>query len=154
MLIHKILLQGFYQRIAKWPVVVISKLLYSNISNNSLSCCVTGDLMEQMIPMMSCYSIYVQDHAHAVEAYFEVSKELKFKQFLEHLHSKPAAKGLLLSELLAVPLNRVSQDYILYYGKSTSSLYQNFIAKMLTFTVEHFHISISIISNDCYIGEC
>ena len=64
--------------------------------------------MEQMIPMMSCYSTYVQDHVHAIETYFEVSKDSKFKQFLEHLHSKPATKGLLLSELIAVPLNRVS----------------------------------------------
>ncbi|XP_065912792.1 ras-specific guanine nucleotide-releasing factor 2-like isoform X1 [Dysidea avara] len=90
LLIHKILLQGFHQRIAKWPVVVIS------------------DLMEQMIPMMSCYSTYVQDHVHAIETYFEVSKDSKFKQFLEHLHSKPATKGLLLSELIAVPLNRIT----------------------------------------------
>jgi len=27
LMFHKILLQGFHQRIAKWPVVVISKLL-------------------------------------------------------------------------------------------------------------------------------
>ena len=67
--------------------------------------------MEQMIPMMSCYSTYVHDHVHAIEAYFEVSKESNFKQFLEHLHSKPATKGHLLSELLAVPLDRVSILY-------------------------------------------
>ena len=64
--------------------------------------------MEQMIPMMSCYSTYVQDHVCATEVFFDINKEPKFKEFLEHLHSKPATKGLLLSELLAVPLNRVS----------------------------------------------
>ena len=58
--------------------------------------------------MMSCYSNYVQDHVHALETFFEVSKEPNFRQFLGHLHSKPSAKGLTLPELLAVPLDRVS----------------------------------------------
>jgi len=64
--------------------------------------------MEQMVPMMSCYSTYVRDHVHAIEIFFDISRDNNFKQFLEHLHSKPATKGLLLSELLTVPLDRVS----------------------------------------------
>ena len=81
-----------------------------------LCCCYdnTGDLLEQMIPMMSCYSNYVQGHVHAIETFFQVSKESTFRQFLEHLHSKPATKGLTLPELLAVPLDRVRPTIIEY----------------------------------------
>jgi len=63
--------------------------------------------MEQMIPMMSCYSAYVRDHVRAIEIFFDISKDSNFKQFLEHLHSKPATKGFTLTELLAAPLHRV-----------------------------------------------
>ena len=62
--------------------------------------------------MMSCYSNYVQDHVHAIGTFFEVSKEPNFRQFLSHLHSKPATKGLTLPELLAVPLDRVSNSLL------------------------------------------
>lgn len=65
-----------------------------------------------MIPMMSCYSNYVQDHVHAIGTFFEVSKEPNFRQFLSHLHSKPATKGLTLPELLAVPLDRVRNSVL------------------------------------------
>ena len=64
--------------------------------------------MEQIIPMMSCYSTYVRDHVHAIEIFFDISRDNNFKQFLEHLHSKPATKGLTLTELLAAPLHKVN----------------------------------------------
>jgi len=64
--------------------------------------------MEQIIPMMSCYSTYVRDHVHAIEIFFDISRDNNFKQFLEHLHSKPDTKGLTLTELLAAPLHKVN----------------------------------------------
>ena len=64
--------------------------------------------MEQIIPMMSCYSTYVRDHVHAIEIFFDISRDINFKQFLEHLHSKPATKGLTVTELLAAPLHKVN----------------------------------------------
>lgn len=117
LMFHKILLQGFHQRTAKWPVVVISKASLNCQAHLCYYCChdYTGDLLEQMIPMMSCYSKYVQDHVRAIEVFFQVSKEPNFRQFLSHLHSKPSSKGLTLPELLAVPLDRVRHSNLLMF---------------------------------------